>query len=82
MRAAYRALLRPEEGGTEVVIGLELDDGADWDRIRRTASEAARESGVASFALVPVHPDRPGAVARYMIERTEPFYRREERAVR
>jgi hypothetical protein len=81
VRATYRALLRPE-GGTQVVIGLEVDDGAEWDRIRRTVSEAARESGVASFALVPVRPDRPGTVARYLIERTEPFYRREERAVR
>jgi hypothetical protein len=82
VRAAYRALLRPEEGGTQVVIGLEVDDGAEWDRIRRTVSEAARESGVASFALVPVRADRPGTVARYLIERTEPFYRREERGVR
>jgi hypothetical protein len=82
VRAAYRGLLRPEEGGTQIVIGLEVDDGVEWDRIRSTVAEVARESGVASFALVPIRPDRPGTVAQHLIERTEPFYRREERAVR
>jgi hypothetical protein len=77
--AAYRALLvlRP---GTEAepVIGLELDAGSDGDAIVRDAAEATRTSGVEALALVPFDADSSaGPVARFLRERTEPFYRRE-----
>ena len=78
VRAAYRGLLAfpGRDRAPEIVIGLEVDDGAAWERIRKTLLESGRESGVDSFALVPVRRRAPGTVAAYLLEKTEPFYRR------
>jgi SseB protein N-terminal domain/SseB protein C-terminal domain len=78
VKAAYRGLLAFPRGdrAAQIVIGLEVDEGADMDRIRETLLAAGRESGVDSFGLVPVRPADPGPVAAYLLEKTEPFYRR------
>lgn len=75
--AAYRALMATREPGARprVVVGLELAEGADRDRVMSQVTEAIRESGVDSVALVPVTPDATGPVARYLLDSTEPFYR-------
>jgi hypothetical protein len=79
VQAAYRGLLAFPDGTrpARIVIGLQVDDGADWVRIQTTLMEAGRESGVDSFALVPVRHGDPGPVADYLLTKTEPFYRRD-----
>ena len=76
--AAYRALMLLKGPGQKahVVIGLELDDDAERERIFGQVTEAARESGVNALALVPVRRDEPNDVARYLLESTSPFYSR------
>ncbi len=76
--AAYRALVLVDAPGRrpQLVVGVELDEGADVERVLRGLEATGRESGVPSLGLVPVRRDRPGTVARYMLERTEPIYRR------
>lgn len=77
--AAYRALMVAGEGAEpRVVVGLELADGADRDTVFAQVTEAGRETGIDGFALVPVTADATGPVARYLLDRTKPFYRRDE----
>ena len=77
--AAYRALMvGQEEGATpRIVIGLDLVHGADRDAVFAQVGEAARETGVDSVALVPVALHGPGTIARYLVQSTKPFYRRD-----
>lgn len=73
--AAYRGLM--VDGPTQrIVIGLELDEGADRDAVFSQVTEVGRETGVDGFALVPIKRDAPGPVARYLLDHTGPFYRR------
>lgn len=77
--AAYRGLMAAGGGGQpRIVIGLKLSDGADRDTVFAQLTEAGRETGIDGFALVTVNRHAPGTVARYLVERTEPFYRRDE----
>ncbi|MBW3650398.1 MAG: enhanced serine sensitivity protein SseB [Actinobacteria bacterium] len=75
---AYRALVLVDAPGRrpQLVVGVELDEGADVDLVLRGLEATGRERGVPSLRLVPIRRDRPGNVARYMLERTEPIYRR------
>lgn len=77
--AAYRALMVAREEGARprIVIGLDLVHGADRDTVFAEVGEAARETGIDGFALVPVALHGPGTVARYLVQNTTPFYRRD-----
>jgi SseB protein N-terminal domain/SseB protein C-terminal domain len=73
IEAAYRGLLVRRGGVPENVVGLELTSGADETAVM---AEAARAAGVESVALVPLRRDGPQSdVTRFLLERTEPFYR-------
>ena len=76
---AYRALMVAKEEGAKprIVIGLDLVHGADRDTVFAQVGEAARETGTDGFALVPVALHGPGTVARYLVQNTKPFYRRD-----
>ncbi|HEY1367498.1 MAG TPA: enhanced serine sensitivity protein SseB C-terminal domain-containing protein [Gaiellaceae bacterium] len=76
VEAAYRGLLLRRHGGVpEPVIGLQLAEGADETAVIEAAAHAAREAGIDALALVPIRPGTDaGAVARFLVERTEPFY--------
>lgn len=76
--AAYRALVLVDAPGRrpQLVVGVELDEDADTDLVLRELEAAGRESGVPALGLLPIRRDHPGAVARYMLDRTEPIYRR------
>jgi SseB protein N-terminal domain/SseB protein C-terminal domain len=75
IEAAYRGLLVRRGGVPEIVVGLELAPGADETAV---IAEAARAAGVESVALVPLRRDAAQSdVARYLLEKTEPFYRRQ-----
>jgi hypothetical protein len=77
VRAAYRGLLVRRPGSeTEPVVGLEVDDGADAAAVIDAAAEAARDAGIDRLALVPV--GEGGPVARFLVEQTQPFWRRED----
>ena len=77
--AAYRAQMVGKEAGARprIVIGLDLVHGADRDTVFALVGEAARATGVEGFALVPVALHGPGTVARYLVQNTTPFYRRD-----
>jgi hypothetical protein len=76
VRAAYRGLLVRRPGSeTEPVVGLELEDGADAAVVIDAAAEAARDAGIDRLALVAVGDGGP--VARFLVEQTKPFWRRE-----
>ena len=81
IRAAYRALVVRRPGAKpEHVIGLELDPHSDRDLVIDTAVEAARPLGLTHVAFVPlVTGVDAGAVGRFMLERTTPFWERETR---
>jgi hypothetical protein len=70
--AAYRcvAVIPGESAGPELVIGLLFAGKPSAEVVREAASLGGL--GVAVTAINPVAPD---AVARFMLERTEPFYR-------
>lgn len=76
---AYRAVMVAKEEGARprVVIGLDLVPGADRDTVFAQVGEAARETGIDGFALVAVALHGPGTVARYLVQNTTPFYRRD-----
>jgi hypothetical protein len=76
VEAAYRGLLLRRRGGTpEPVIGLELAGTADEAAVVEAAAHAAREAGIDALALVPIRRGSDsGPVARFLVERTEPFY--------
>jgi hypothetical protein len=77
VRAAYRALLVRRPGSdAEPVVGLELVDGADTASVIEAAAEAARDAGIDRLALVPVGDGGP--VARFLLEQTQPFWRRDD----
>ena len=79
VRAAYRALMvAPGGAGPQHVIGLEVDEGADRDAVLDGAARAGREGGESSIVLVAL-PGR-GTVARFLRERTRPFYIRSARS--
>jgi SseB protein C-terminal domain len=76
VRAAYRGLLVRRPGSeAEPVVGLELEDGADAAAAIDAAAEAARDAGVDRLALVAIGDGGP--VARFLVEQTRPFWRRE-----
>lgn len=70
--AAYRcvAVIPGESAGPELVIGL-LFAGEPSAEVLR---EAAALGGL-GVAVTAINPAAPDAVARFMLERTEPFYR-------
>jgi hypothetical protein len=75
VRAAYRGLLVRRPGSeAEPVVGLELEDGADVAAVIDAAAGAARDAGVERLALVAVGDGGP--VAQFLVERTQPFWRR------
>ncbi|HEV2068163.1 MAG TPA: enhanced serine sensitivity protein SseB C-terminal domain-containing protein [Acidimicrobiales bacterium] len=76
--AAYRALVLVDAPGRrpQLVVGVELDEGADVNLVLRGLEATGRESAVPLLGLVSIRRDDPGAVARYMLERTQPIYRR------
>lgn len=77
--AAYRALMVDKEEGARprIVIGLDLVHGADRDTVFAQVVEAARGTGIEGVALVPVALHGPGTVARYLVQNTTAFYRRD-----
>ena len=80
VRAVYRALLlRPPGGEPEPVIGLELEPGADPRAAVAAAADAARAAGIERLALLPLQPGvDPGRIGRFLLERTRPFWSRDE----
>jgi hypothetical protein len=72
IRAAYRGLvLRRGARASELVVGLELAEGADEARLVEATAEAARNVGVESLALLAIGDDE---VSRVLVAKTEPFY--------
>jgi hypothetical protein len=82
IRAVYRALLVRRPGAhPEHVIGLELTAGADAQAAVDAAAEAGRSAGLDRLALLPLQPGiEGGQIGRFMLERTTPFWTREEPA--
>lgn len=79
VRAAHRALvLRRGASRAEPVVGLELEDGADVERLLEAAAAAARAAGVGAIALQPLG-QADDAVSRFLLGRTEAFYLRQSR---
>ena len=78
IRALYRALIVRAPGASgENVVGLELDAGADPDAVVDAAADAVRGSGVERAGFLPLAVGlEAGAVGRFMLERTEPFWTR------
>ncbi|MCA1656445.1 MAG: enhanced serine sensitivity protein SseB [Actinobacteria bacterium] len=78
VRAAYRALLvRRDTTTPEPVIGLELASQSDAAAVVQAAAQAAREAGVERLALLVLDRDgRADPVARFLLERTQPFFAR------
>jgi hypothetical protein len=76
--AAYRGLFVRSPGfAPEPVVGLELAGNADREAIIEAAAEAAREAGIDALALLALDASEDGSpVARFLLERTQPFYRR------
>jgi hypothetical protein len=76
--AAYRALLVRNPGWVpEPVVGLELARGTDREAVIEAAAEAVRGAGLDVLALLPLLAGEDGGpVARFLLERTQPFYRR------
>jgi hypothetical protein len=76
---AYRCAMVGNEEGAQprIVIGLDLAPGADRETVFAQLTEAMGGMGVTDFALVSVALHGPGTVARYLVQSTEPFYRRE-----
>jgi hypothetical protein len=75
VRATYRGLLVRRPGSSpEPVVGFDLEDGADPARVIEAAAEAARDAGIDRLALVAVGDGGP--VARFLLEQTQPFWRR------
>jgi hypothetical protein len=73
IRAAYRGLLlRRGARASELVLGLELEHGADEARVIEAAAATARDAGVEELALLALGGDD---VSRVLVEKTEPFYR-------
>jgi SseB protein C-terminal domain/SseB protein N-terminal domain len=78
VRAAYRALLVRRPGARpEPVVGLELAPEADANAVVDAAAEAVRAAGVDRLALLPLGETRDhGPVARFLVEKTAPFWSR------
>jgi hypothetical protein len=76
--AAYRGLFVRSPGfAPEPVVGLELAREADREAIIGAAAEAAREAGIDALALLTLDAGEDGGpVPRFLLERTQPFYRR------
>jgi SseB protein C-terminal domain/SseB protein N-terminal domain len=75
IRAAHRGLLVHSPGVPEPIVALVLEPEADRDAVIRGASEAVREAGVETLALVPVvEGEDGGPLVELMLERTDPFY--------
>ncbi len=73
--AAYRAAVSEAGGGEALTIGLLPAAGASAEALLEAASALDPPPG-APFGLLVIDPAAPGPVERYMLERTEPFWRR------
>jgi hypothetical protein len=71
VRAVYRGLLL-RAGSPEPVVGFDLDPGTDAAALLDDAGRAARDGGVEQLALLSLADGGP--VARFLLERTKPFY--------
>ena len=72
IRAAYRGLLLRRGARTsELVLGLELEDGADERSVIEAAAAAASDAGADELALLALGDDE---VSRVLVEKTEPFF--------
>lgn len=77
VRAAYRALYQPEgEPAPRPAVGLLLDTGADPREVLGAAVRELQDKVDPALDVLPIDPDDPGLLARFMLERTEPFYTR------
>ena len=76
--AAYRALLQFTKPRREPVpvVGFEIEDDADPEVVKSAATEAGRESGVSELSIIILRRDRLSDIGRYLVDETEPFYRR------
>jgi hypothetical protein len=75
IRAAYRGLLVHPPAVQEAVIGFALANGADAAAVIEDVAAAAREAGFERLALLVLD---DGPVARFLVERTQPFFTRDE----
>lgn len=74
IRAAYRALLLHAPAAQEPVIGFALAGDADAAAVIAAAATAARDAGFEQLALLALD---DGPVARFLVERTQPFFTRD-----
>jgi hypothetical protein len=75
VRAAYRAQLVPPAGEPVIAVGFEVDFGVDERTVIGDAAVAARDAGIVSLVFVPLADG--GELARFLLERTQPFWVRE-----
>jgi SseB protein C-terminal domain/SseB protein N-terminal domain len=79
VKAAYRAQMYIDRPGEEpqLAIGLLLD-GPGGAALEDEIGNAATAAGADAVVVVPIHPEaEEDPVAGYMLERIEPFYRRD-----
>jgi hypothetical protein len=80
IRALYRVqIVRAPNAAPEQLIGLELDSAIDPQVVIDAAAEACRANRVERAGFVPIQPGvDSGAVGRFMLERTKPFWLRSQ----
>jgi hypothetical protein len=77
VRAAYLAHMLDPKSGDEAhtVIGIDVDDGADFERVVGGAgmvvTDVSKEGGLVDFIRI-----TSGGLSDYMTQETKPFYRR------
>jgi SseB protein N-terminal domain/SseB protein C-terminal domain len=77
VRAAYRALYQPEgDPAPRPAVGLLLAPGADAREILGAAVRELQGRVDPALDVLPIDPEDPGLLARFMLERTQPFYTR------
>ena len=70
-------ILSPEATQPQLIIGLEVADGADGKSVFEEMVEEITRRGVGGAAgVVLVDPAEPNAIAQWMLERDQPVYRR------
>jgi hypothetical protein len=74
VEALYRAVVKRAGAAPELLVGLVLQEGADERAIVTGAAEVAGAAGFDSLALLPLRGAGDEPLARFLLERTTPFY--------
>lgn len=77
IEALYLAELAHPGAGKELLVGLALVEGSAEQAIVEQAAEAARGAGLNALALLPLGPGTEAdPFARFLLDRTKPFFQR------